>query len=94
VSAKAQTAKLLVNAKLIGKKFSVFKNVAIETNLEQVESEVLKTEMIFTEGILSKTTYTDVNSKRFIKSNPYTVQPKRERRRRPSHWLFKTNILL
>jgi hypothetical protein len=81
---KIYARKLLAKAKLIGKKFNVSEDAVMDTNLEQVESEVLKTEMIFREGILSKMTYTDLNNKRFIKIKPYTIWPKRERRRLPS----------
>ena len=86
---KVQTEKFLVKAKLIGKKFSVSKDAVIETNLEQVESEILKTEIIFRKSILSKMIYTALNSNRFIESNPFTIQPKRERRRRPSPFAFE-----
>ena len=53
--------------------------------------------MISRKGILSKTTYTDVNSKRFIKSNPYTVLAQAGKEKAPITLAFEnktSNILI
>ena len=45
------------------------------TRLRKSESRISKTEMIFREDILSKMTYSHLNSKRFIKSNLIRFSP-------------------